>query len=1724
MPDVASLSFDIDSSQAQRAIAVLQTLQATSISVTKSAAAQTTQTSALSTAYGQQVDVLNRLATATRTYDGTLSGLINRLNQTRSVMNQSQADMARYATTLVQVSAAAAQFGASIEGLNRFAAATRQLQVTAADTASGFERMTTVLRNQTAEAAQLRDTLRQLGVQYQDLGRNQQGVLLQRIAQRVGQVQLTPTNIAGFQQLFPGLDAQGLIALGAQPYVTEAQRRQQERTLAAQSQIDTQQAAIQRLQTTLARNEARRQDLASIYTQNQPSVWGRLGLPTFSDVGRFFTQSRDEQRAALERIEQLPQDQRRAHMLYTAAIGRAWQSGYPGQFIRNLTSGTYSANQAEIEARGQAESAASGWIGAFVRGQGRQIQNVLGLYTPVLNRPTGELTDLDRQMIRQGSAGILANYGDTALSRILDAEQRRNAFAGDTTLRNRYQAAFGTAEGGVRYANQAANLQLGLTYAQAPQQQLLDDARREALIQALPEAQRAQARFQLGFIGQLAGPAAIANMPAGTTLAGMLGAPALTGAQQQAGRTLFESQVGQQLQQRTEQNDEQLRFQRELAEALDRGRAAAEDFTRAYGAYRETLLSGAGEQRSVEQGLQALSVALAQRVTQGKALVQQEREENDVRSRMLDQARSLATADPIVRRTAELSLGIDTTQKEQINQGNLPNPAGGMFRGRAVGAPQAAAVVAADRAQRIQAAVQPGLEHALTLQTGAGDAVNDARQIANLMEQRNLSLSQATQELNTQKQFADDLARAQLDTTGAAEREVEARRQTTLELQRQAALEQARAQNLQGAQAAHAEGLSAGILAAAPPEMRPILQRFLPNLMQTLQANRPVAPLPTATPDERAAATRATQLRDQIRQSIIGITPEGAAAIAGSAYDETKVQGINEANPVIPGSRGGLGDWQWTGSRRDQFEAWAKAHNLDPNSQEASIGFLKDDLQRYPEILQALRTPGLSAAQQSANFLPYTAGSNIQLLSQAPQRAATATAIAGDATVAPGSPAAQSQLAYDSLVVRALQQVMSGQRPDVAGLPAAVGDSVMQFWRDTQYATTQGQGYQTTQMGTELAGRTLQAQRQARFAGQPGLQARIGPVDLTLPPDQQAQRQAIYAGGVSLQQSAEQRNAMAATEDTIKNQQRLAAAYKESSGAVEVLQARIQAENEAEQRALDAQTTNVRAHQLFTQALAEEGTSLAKTTADFEEQIKQQQALSEAASHGGLALRNAQSDAAAATEERRLASEKALTTDQAQIRTIDGLIAAVENLRDKQHQLNLEQAETAAATDAQRQRQQNRVTQAVTNLGPFASDRDIRHATAAQELQNRFDETPGLEQSPEGQQLKQATAQTQAIQDTAQRMAELRDAAKSAEDAIANTLDAFIVHGGKPQDYLRSLGQELESIALKTLVLQPLERMLNSIAEDVFGGGSGGGNAGGGTGNQGGAGAGGLVGQFANNLLLGGGGGAGGAASPGAAAGGAGSGTGGAATPAAAGGLLGQLISRAGSLFGGSGGPSMNAADYAMASTPLPADAAGPVLPAASAGGASQAGVGSSIFSHAGGAIGWGVDQLGGQGFYQGGGLIGSLFSSSGASTAATGASTAATGASGSLFSGIGDWVAGLFANGGAFPSARGNGGIGDHDSQIVYKPTLFRFAQGGSVGLMGEAGAEAVMPLQRGPDGRLGVTMQGSGGNNGGGPSVIMNIQTPDIDSFRASRSQIQSRAAAQLSTIATRNGMGRG
>lgn len=111
----------------------------------------------------------------------------------------------------------------------------------------------------------------------------------------------------------------------------------------------------------------------------------------------------------------------------------------------------------------------------------------------------------------------------------------------------------------------------------------------------------------------------------------------------------------------------------------------------------------------------------------------------------------------------------------------------------------------------------------------------------------------------------------------------------------------------------------------------------------------------------------------------------------------------------------------------------------------------------------------------------------------------------------------------------------------------------------------------------------------------------------------------------------------------------------------------------------------------------------------------------------------------------------------------------------------------------------------------------------------------------------------------------------------------------------------------------------------------------------------------------------------------------------------------------------------------------------------------------------------------------------------------------GSLSAGFGSALSGggvsAFAQGGVpgrvTPFAEGG---------VVAAPTYFPMA--GWTGLMGEAGAEAILPLKRGADGALGVAAEG-----GGGTTVIhFQVTASDAASFARSEGQITAMLARSV------------
>ena len=93
----------------------------------------------------------------------------------------------------------------------------------------------------------------------------------------------------------------------------------------------------------------------------------------------------------------------------------------------------------------------------------------------------------------------------------------------------------------------------------------------------------------------------------------------------------------------------------------------------------------------------------------------------------------------------------------------------------------------------------------------------------------------------------------------------------------------------------------------------------------------------------------------------------------------------------------------------------------------------------------------------------------------------------------------------------------------------------------------------------------------------------------------------------------------------------------------------------------------------------------------------------------------------------------------------------------------------------------------------------------------------------------------------------------------------------------------------------------------------------------------------------------------------------------------------------------------------------------------------------------------------------------------------------------------GVFAGGLPVPFAAGG---------VISSPVSFPLGNG-QTGIAGERGPEAIMPLTRGADGKLGI----AGAGTGNAVNVTFHVSTPDVESFSRSETQIAALLARAVS-----------
>jgi len=104
---------------------------------------------------------------------------------------------------------------------------------------------------------------------------------------------------------------------------------------------------------------------------------------------------------------------------------------------------------------------------------------------------------------------------------------------------------------------------------------------------------------------------------------------------------------------------------------------------------------------------------------------------------------------------------------------------------------------------------------------------------------------------------------------------------------------------------------------------------------------------------------RAPTVMAQLMKYLPPLDVEGAAAILGNLYAESRLASVNEAQPTKRGSRGGYGWAQWTGPRRLAAERFWAERKLDAKTDAAQLAFLIHELQTTEKrSLTAVMRPG----------------------------------------------------------------------------------------------------------------------------------------------------------------------------------------------------------------------------------------------------------------------------------------------------------------------------------------------------------------------------------------------------------------------------------------------------------------------------------------------------------------------------------------------------------------------------------------------------------------------------------------------------------------------------------------------------------------------------------------------------------------------------------------------
>lgn len=193
-------------------------------------------------------------------------------------------------------------------------------------------------------------------------------------------------------------------------------------------------------------------------------------------------------------------------------------------------------------------------------------------------------------------------------------------------------------------------------------------------------------------------------------------------------------------------------------------------------------------------------------------------------------------------------------------------------------------------------------------------------------------------------------------------------------------------------------------------------------------------PAAASMPGTPSAPIDITPNAAAIRSGLIqrGLPEHVADGFLMNFKDESGLNpGLNEAAPIVPGSRGGYGLAQWTGPRRVGLEQYAAKLGKPVSDINTQLDYLSDELKGSEaaagNAILATKTPGEAAATIARSFLR-----------PAPEHLARrVAAYTGGAEAAPVSIASNDPAALPANATETQGYVIPGQTAPVAAAPVA---------------------------------------------------------------------------------------------------------------------------------------------------------------------------------------------------------------------------------------------------------------------------------------------------------------------------------------------------------------------------------------------------------------------------------------------------------------------------------------------------------------------------------------------------------------------------------------------------------------------------------------------------------------------------------------------------------------